>query len=79
MATTDSAELSEWLAFSKLEPWGFEMDNWRMGQLAATVANYSGKKISKPLQPHDFTPEPVKTKRQRVKESIAKMKAFLGG
>ena len=49
-----------------------------MGQLAATVANFSGR-TKKPLKPQDFTPPPVKTKRQKVQESIAKMKAFLGG
>ncbi|MEW5248917.1 phage tail assembly protein T [Microbulbifer sp. 2201CG32-9] len=78
LATTDSAELSEWMAFFRLEPWGHEVENWRTGQLAATVANYSGR-IKKPLKPQDFIPPPPKTKRQRLQESIAKMKAFLGG
>ncbi|MBN8431806.1 hypothetical protein JF535_13190 [Microbulbifer salipaludis] len=50
-----------------------------MGQVAATVANYSNRKLNKPMTAQDFIPPPVKTKRQRVTESIAKMKAFLGG
>ncbi|WP_422880016.1 phage tail assembly protein T [Microbulbifer salipaludis] len=79
LATTDSAELSEWIAFARVEPWGYETENWRMGQVAATVANYSNRKLNKPMTAQDFIPPPVKTKRQRVTESIAKMKAFLGG
>ncbi|MDP5211072.1 hypothetical protein [Microbulbifer sp. 2205BS26-8] len=78
LASTDSAELSEWMAFSKCEPWGYEADNWRMGQLAATVANYSGR-VKKPLQAKDFMPPSMKTRRQRLAESIAKFKVFLGG
>ena len=50
-----------------------------MGQLAAAVANFSSRKLNKPMTPQDFTPPPVKTKRQKVAESIAKMKSFLGG
>jgi hypothetical protein len=48
-------EFSEWCAFYALEPWGWEAQNWRMGVVASTVANFSGH-IKKPVKPSDFLP-----------------------
>lgn len=73
-----SAELTEWIAFYKLEPWGTERDDWRAALVAATTANYSGK-VKKPLQATDFMPPPVLTEQQRIEQSIANMRATLGG
>lgn len=78
LATTDSRELSEWAAFFKIEPWGYDIQNLRAGQVAAAVANFSGK-VKKPVDWQAFMPVPAKSKRQQVAESIAKFKSFLGG
>jgi len=46
-----SRELTEWLAYYKLEPFGQERDNWHTGVLASMYANVhkaSGKPASKP-------------------------------
>jgi hypothetical protein len=50
-----SSEFMDWCAYYEIEPWGYEADNWRMGVLAATAANYSGN-IKKPLKVSDFLP-----------------------
>jgi hypothetical protein len=51
-------EFSEWWAFYQMEPWGCEVDDFRAGLVAATVANTSrdAKKHKKPFQPSDFMP-----------------------
>lgn len=77
-ATTSSAELTEWAAFYRIEPWGFEMENWRMAQIAATTANFSGR-IKKPLKPIDFLPREPKSKQQTALEYMARLRATLGG
>lgn len=50
-----SDEFVRWCAFFDLEPWGYHLDNWRMGVVACTVANSAGRK--KPLKPSDFYPK----------------------
>lgn len=55
----DSRELSEWMAFFELEPWGAEVDDWRAGLVASTIVNVNRdpKKRAQPFQPKDFMPE----------------------
>jgi hypothetical protein len=53
-----SAEFVRWCAFYAVEPWGCEVEHWRMGVVASTVANAAGRK--KPLKPSDFIPRPPK-------------------
>jgi hypothetical protein len=47
----DAEELTTWQAFYELEPWGFVMDNFRAGIIAATYANMqrSSKSASPPM------------------------------
>lgn len=50
-------ELVEWIAYSRIEPFGFHMDNWRMGVMASTTANVAPRpRGSKALKPSDFAP-----------------------
>lgn len=58
LARIDSRELSEWYAFFELEPWGCEMEDWRTGLVASTIANVNRdpKKQRKPFEPTDFMP-----------------------
>ena len=57
----DSRELAEWMAFFEMEPWGTEVDDWRSGLIASTIANANRdpKKQKKPFQPKDFMPQRV--------------------
>jgi len=59
-----SAEFTEWLAYQRIEPSYWEMENWRFAQLSAAVVNAvhstipipKGKHRPKPLKPKDFYP-----------------------
>src|SRR5690606_3053338 len=53
-----SRELTEWMAFFSLEPWGTEVEDWRFGMLASVIANVNRdtKRRKKPYEPQDFMP-----------------------
>lgn len=59
-----SQEFTEWCAYTRIEPFGYEMDNWRAGMIAAEVINAihrtialpKGAKRPKPHKPSDFYP-----------------------
>lgn len=73
--TLTSAEFSDWCAFYSLEPWGHEIANWRMGVLAATTANFSGR-AKKRLKPSDFMPGGARHKRKMSTDEMrARLKA----
>ena len=59
LAETTSAELSEWVAFYGLEPFGPERGDLQAGVVAATVANVNRdpKKQKKPYSAQDFMPK----------------------
>ena len=66
-----SVELSEWMAFERIEP--FDNPYWRSGMLASVIASSSsGKKFT----PQDFMPN-QKKKEQTVKEQKAIMQMFI--
>lgn len=50
----DSRELTEWMAYERVEPFGVVRDNLHAGVVAATVANANRSKSAKPFQPTDF-------------------------
>ncbi len=52
LARIDSCELTEWMAYSALEPWGRERENAAV--IAAMIANTSREENSSPVQPHDI-------------------------
>lgn len=58
-ASITSAEFSDWCAYFSVEPWGYGIENWRMGVVAATVANYSGN-VKKAVKVSDFLPRKPK-------------------
>ena len=50
-----SHELTYWVEFFNLEPWGFEVENWRMGQIASTIVNCTPRgRGAKVFKPTDF-------------------------
>ena len=70
-----SAELAEWIAFSRLEPFGPEWDQWRSANLAAVVANYTSLNVPR----RDFTAAdfmPRIRRQQTIEEMIAAFKAL---
>lgn len=58
LARIDSRELTEWMAFYELEPWGTGIDDHRAGEVAAVVANVNRdpKKRRQPYKSTDFFP-----------------------
>jgi len=58
MREIDSRELTYWMAYYKVEPWGPRMDDIRMGMIASTIANCNRdvKKKPDPFQPIDYIP-----------------------
>ncbi len=51
-----SDELTEWMAFYQLEPFGDFRSDFRSGLLAATIANANRTKDAKAFTPEDFMP-----------------------
>lgn len=58
-----SEEFTLWKAFFRLEPWGCDVENWRMGVLASTVVNSAprGEK-AKVFKASDFYVNPYAKK-----------------
>lgn len=50
--------MAEWLAYATLEPFGALQDDFRAGQVCATVANVHRDRSRNPdpFRPHDFMP-----------------------
>jgi hypothetical protein len=76
-----SQELTEWMAFYSLEPFGREIEMYGHAITASTIANVNRDKNSKPFKPGDFVPK-FQLGEQGVNEQlqIAEMfTAALGG
>ena len=58
------AEFIRWIAYSRMEPWGYDMDNWRAGLIASTMANVNRGRKGKSYKPSDFMPQRQKTQRE---------------
>ena len=52
-----SAELTEWMAFSMLEPFGGETQYLGPAITSATIANVNREKNQKEYKPADFVPQ----------------------
>ncbi|MCK9326632.1 MAG: hypothetical protein M0P69_14170 [Bacteroidales bacterium] len=61
LARIDSRELSEWISYYEMEPWGTDVEDWRAGMVASTIANVNRdpKKQRKPYTPKDFMPQRI--------------------
>lgn len=66
LARIDSRELSEWGAYYRLEPWGTEVDDYRSGVVASTIANVNRdpKQRRQPFVPEDFVPKREQPKKE---------------
>ena len=80
LAEMTSLQFAEWIAFSRLEPWGEERDDLRMGLVASTIANVNRSKGQKAFTPQQFMPsfEPI-SEEEQVAQLLAKARKALGG
>lgn len=51
-----SAELTEWMAYEQLEPFGETRADLRAGIVASTVANHGMAELKRPARPSDYMP-----------------------
>lgn len=80
LASMTSAELTEWMAFYTLEPWGTDVEDSRFANLMATEANVHGDGTTT-YTPADFMPrrgEGDDGGEQTAEEQIAIMHTFGG-
>jgi hypothetical protein len=75
-----SDELSEWMAFYQLEPFGDYRADYRSGVVASTFANAHRAKDAGPFRPEDFMPfldKPKATQPQdETQLNVARFKAM---
>lgn len=76
LAAMDSRELSEWMAFDRVEP--LPDSYWQAGLICATVGNAMGSRRA--LSPADFLPAPrhAPPPVQAPEVGLARFKAFVG-
>lgn len=83
LESTDSAELTEWIAYYQIEPWGFNADNFRSAIIAETMANIlrDPKKQPEPFKMTDFmiNTDPPAPEPPKAETLYEKFKAMFGG
>jgi hypothetical protein len=57
LSRMDSAELTEWIAFYELEPFGYEIGMLGHAITASTIANVNREKSAKAYKTEDFMPK----------------------
>lgn len=74
----DSRELTEWMAFFELEPWGSEIEDHRFGVVASTIANVNRdpKRRARSYEPDDFFPPRI-TREEDLQDNADKWRAFI--
>jgi hypothetical protein len=76
LAEMTSVQLSEWIAFSRLEPFGFKAELYGNAVTSSVIANVNRKKNSTPFKPEDFMPQERTTKQSG--SFIQNLKQFFG-
>ena len=56
LSSTSSSELSEWMAFEAIDPFGERRADLRAGIMAAAAVNHSMSPPKEPARPVDFMP-----------------------
>lgn len=76
-----SRELTEWMGFYNLEPWGTEIEDYRMGATCATIANAHSEKGN--FTPKNFIPkygdEPDKQSYESQLKTAEMINSLFGG
>ena len=80
LASMGSDELTEWMAYYQLEPFGDYRADYRSGVVASTFANAHRAKDAGPFRPEDFMPfldKPQPTQPQdETQLNVARFKAM---
>ena len=82
LARVSSKELTEWMAFDRLEPFGTNTQYLGPAITSSVVANVNRPKSKKAMKPEDFMPKFKKKKKQTTGDMIgiaAHLTAALGG
>ncbi len=80
LSEISSRDFAEWIAYSRMEPWGEERDDLRMGIIASTIANANRGKNQKPFTPQMFMPQfEQETEEDAQARLMAAAFAALGG
>lgn len=77
-----SEEISEWMAFFQVEPFGVDVEMYGPAIVAATIANVNRSKNQKAYSPEDFMPKWQRLGDQGVNHQIQIAEMFtaaLGG
>jgi len=69
-----SRELTEWMIFEQVEPFGSNTQYYGPAITTAMIANVNRKKGTKPVKPDEFIP-----KFEKEPQSTAEMKSFARG
>lgn len=77
LSKADSQELTEWMAYAAIEPFGSNMDHYMIASLMALTANLQTGKKGKKFEPSDFLPR--KKKPQSWEDMKAAMQQAFGG
>lgn len=56
LSTISGNELAEWMAYEQIEPFGPLVEDWRAGQVCATVANVQRRQETPAFKADDFMP-----------------------
>jgi hypothetical protein len=70
-----SSELTDWIAYYNIDPFGSEREDYRMGSICATVLN-SQRTKGRVFQPSDFIVDFSKPKQKSPEEIKAVLFAF---
>lgn len=73
-----SRELSEWIAYASLEPFGPEVESFGHAMTAATIANVNKGKNQKAFRVNDFMPK-VEVQDQTPEQMIQIAEMFTAG
>lgn len=78
LARISSRELSEWMAYAQLDPFGQERGDLQAGIVAATVANTARDtdKRRRPFRADEFMPSFFEEKRQTAAEQLRVAQMF---
>jgi len=79
LARISSKELTEWMAFSQVEPFGADADYLGHAITASTIANVNRTKKTKAHSVEDFMPKFEKKKKQSTTEMIQLAEMFTAG
>ena len=71
LAAVSASQFRQWMRYASIEPFGYDIENWRHAMVASTVANFSGRlRKGAWTKPKDFFPK------IQPKQSWRQMKAL---